>query len=166
MNFKDIKNKAKALVEARGLHNLTCAKLCSECGIAEGSFAHYAGVNFSELVKELREEGCYGPTGSPLESERAPSREVRKSHIVDVAVDLAEHVGITQLTREDVVKRAQCSRATFGAYLGGLENLKVKVLERAIEREVLVVIAQGIAAKHPAVSQISDDLKARAVAAL
>lgn len=166
MNYETIKSHAVQLVEDVGLINLTCAGLCEACGIKPGSFTYYAGKTFRELVDDLRASGHTGPAGVAVERQGNPQAGLRREQIIDAGLELALESGLHNVERGGICERASVSPALVNHYFGRIEQVREQILERAIERRSLPVIAQALAARHPAVAELPDDLKLEAIATL
>jgi len=92
--------------------------------------------------------------------------EVRKSQILDAALTEAQECGYQWITRDAIAVRAGVSTGLVTRHWSTMIQLKRAVLRAAIDREVLPIIAQGLADKNPHTANIPDALKARALATL
>lgn len=92
--------------------------------------------------------------------------EDRKAAILDAAIAEAEAVGYRSFTREGVTNRAQCSPGLLNTYFGTMKQLKRAVMRAAVDREVIPIVAAGLAEQDPQALKASKALRARAVAHL
>lgn len=88
-----------------------------------------------------------------------------REKILRYAVQCAKHPGqLMQFTREQVAAGCQCSEANVSYHFGTMENLRLAVIDFAVEGEVLEVLAQARAVRHKAlIGRLSPRLKARVV---
>jgi AcrR family transcriptional regulator len=86
--------------------------------------------------------------------------------ILDAAVEMAKTDGYQWLTRDGVAAAAGVAPGTINTAFTTIRGLKRAVLREAVEKEILVIIAQGLADQHEIVRDIPAELKARAVALL
>lgn len=86
----------------------------------------------------------------------------RKLQLLDVAVKLAETCGWQNLTRRAVAEGAGCSHSLINAYWPTVADLQDSVMRAAVRREVLPVIAQGLAVKDWTALSAPAELRARA----
>lgn len=156
----DVKETAVRLAQEHGLINLTREMLAAECGFPVDSFQHNAGMTFSDMVVILEDEGHFG-TANGVSRQRANPR-LRKQQILEAAVAVAINVGYRNIGRTDVAEAAGVSQALISAYFGNLASLRDKVMAFAIEREVLEIVAQGLAGADPAARVAPQELKQKA----
>lgn len=90
--------------------------------------------------------------------------EDRTEHLLDVAVDLAEKIGFDNLTRDGIATAAGVSFCLVTFRLGHTAELRRNVMRRALKRQSLPVIAQGLARNDKVAAKASSDLKQRAAA--
>lgn len=86
----------------------------------------------------------------------------RREQIANAAYRTAEEQGLLNWKIKDVAKEAQCSKSLVLAYYDK-EELFEKIMEKAIYKENLDMIAIMIAIKHPFTVLCSDELKKRAL---
>lgn len=84
-----------------------------------------------------------------------------KSTILEAAVHLVRVHGLHRLTRLDVARAAECSTGAVSYHFGDMDGLANAVVEYAVQHEVLKIIAQARADKHPALGRMSTTLKER-----
>lgn len=87
--------------------------------------------------------------------------ENRDERIINAAVSLAKINGYQWITRDEVARVAGVGTGTINSAYGGMVELKRAVLRHAVENEIVEIIAQGLADKHPIVAGISDELRSR-----
>ena len=90
--------------------------------------------------------------------------EARTESLLDAAVKLAQKVGWDNLTRDGIATAAGVSFALVTLRLGQKNELMRNVMRRAIKRQSLPVIAQGLSRKDKTAAKASPDLKQRAAA--
>ena len=73
----------------------------------------------------------------------------RSQQILEAGVALAIARGLHNFTRDEVAERARVSTALVNRYWGTIAALRDRVVEVAIERELLGVLAQALLDKHP-----------------
>lgn len=89
-----------------------------------------------------------------------------KLTILGAAVSVARKNGLHRLTRLDVACAAECSTGSVSHHFGDMAGLENAVVEYAVQHEVLKIIAQAHADKHPALGRMSAALKERVAAYL
>lgn len=90
----------------------------------------------------------------------------RRAEILDAAVRAAAAHGWQRMTRDDVARVAQASPGLVSARLGTMEKLRDEVMREAVRREVLEVVAEGVALRHRHALKAPEDLQQRALARL
>lgn len=89
-----------------------------------------------------------------------------KATILGAAVSLSRKNGLHRLTRLDVATAAECSTGIVSHHYGDMDGLRAAVIEYAVQHEVLEILAQARADKHPALGRMSAALKERVAAYL
>lgn len=89
-----------------------------------------------------------------------------KSRILVEAVMLATKRGLHRLTRLNVAIAAECGVGTVSYHFGDMDGLTNAVVEYAVQHEVLEILAQARADKHPSLGRMSAALKERVAAYL
>lgn len=92
--------------------------------------------------------------------------DVRREQIVAAALDVAEDVGYTQMTREQIGVRAGVTGTLVAHYMGTMPNLRRAVMRAAVAQGRAAVVAQGLAARDPHAMKAPEDVKQAARAAL
>lgn len=87
-----------------------------------------------------------------------------KDAILVCAVQRARHTGLMAFTREQVAKVANCSEANVSYHFGVMDKLRTAVVEYAVENEVVEILAQARAVRHPALGRMSQQLRERVAA--
>jgi len=90
----------------------------------------------------------------------------RKKQILDGALNVASLVGYQNVTRDAVATAAGVSTGLINLHFSTMAQLKRDIMRAAVKREVLSVIAQGLAAHDAHARKASEDLKRRALASL
>ena len=75
---------------------------------------------------------------------------------------MAAKVGYHNLTRDGIGDKANISTGTITRHFGTINKLKRLVLRTAIQREVLYIIAQGLANNDIQTRRLSQELKNKA----
>jgi len=89
--------------------------------------------------------------------------EDRKAQIIDAALIVAKEVGYEKVTRDRVAAQANVSTGCISLHFSPIDLLKNAVMKHAVKREVVEVVAQGLANRHPAAMKAPQKLKERAV---
>jgi AcrR family transcriptional regulator len=87
-----------------------------------------------------------------------------KATILGAAVTLARKHGLHRLTRLEIAHSAECGTGTVSYHFGDMDGMTNAVVEYAVQHEVLEILAQARADKHPALGGMSAELKARVAA--
>lgn len=90
----------------------------------------------------------------------------REASILEAALHAAEHLGYNNFRLVDVAAKAECSTGLVMSYWSTMAQLRRSVMRAAIKREVLRIVAVGIALNDPNCRKVSDDLRTRAVGTL
>lgn len=94
----------------------------------------------------------------------SPTR--RKEEILNAAIELASKIGYLNLTRDGVAEAANTSSGLVTCYFTNMEQLKKAVMDAAIKREILPIIAQGLSLGDEQTFNISSELKQKVLAFL
>lgn len=87
----------------------------------------------------------------------------RRSQVLDAAIELAITGGYQTITREKVAETANISEALVNWYFTTMDQLKELVVQTAIQREILPIIAQGISVGDKHTSTISKELRQKVI---
>lgn len=90
----------------------------------------------------------------------------RKAAILDAAVGAAQKHTFAGLRLHHIATAAGCSNALVVSHFGTMTKLRRAVMRQAIARELLPIIANGIATQDPTATRADRDLKKRALATL
>ncbi len=90
--------------------------------------------------------------------------ENRNRTVLEAAIGLAEQHGMQAVTRPRVARESGLALGTVSNAFGSMDGLRDAVMAAAVDREILPVIAQGLAERYPAAVNAHPDLKSRALA--
>lgn len=90
----------------------------------------------------------------------------RDTLILDAAIELALAHGYQNITREQVAYRAGVAVGTVNNAYATMIGLKRAVLQAAVDRSIVEIVAQGRADQSPITRDIPDDLKSAVVSHL
>jgi AcrR family transcriptional regulator len=77
------------------------------------------------------------------------NRADRETQLLDLALVLAEKRGFERVTRQALAREAGVSESLVSAYWTSVA-LQNRIMQEAVDLRLLTVIAQGLAARHPA----------------
>ena len=86
-----------------------------------------------------------------------------KETILTSALELANEIGYTQITREKLARRSGVSDGQISQLFGTMIKLRRAIVSAAIARNDLTVIAQGVVANEPKALACSPDVKRAAL---
>lgn len=89
--------------------------------------------------------------------------ENRNRAVLDAGVTLAEKYGMQAVTRPRVAAESGLSLGTVSNAYGSMDGLRDAVMAAAVQREIVVIVAQGLAERHPAAVNAPAELKQRAL---
>lgn len=89
--------------------------------------------------------------------------ENRNRTVLDAAVALAARHGMQAVTRPRVATEAGVSVGSVSNAFGSMDALRDAVMSAAVDREILPVVAQGLAERYPAAVAAPPELKTRAL---
>lgn len=145
---RDMIELAKALLRDKGVV------------VSPSNLAECLGCDASTVQRWLNELGQEGRKGLRCRKDS----DTRKSDILAAAMDEAEAMGFSNITRRGIAERAGISEPLVNKYLGTLPQLRRTVMRQAVKHEFLGIIAQGIVARNPYALKASDELQAKALA--
>lgn len=90
----------------------------------------------------------------------------RRALVLEAALHTAEHKGYRRMTRDLIAVRAEVSPSLVSLYLGTMPQLRRVVMREAIKREIVPIVAAGLAERDPAALRAGPALRARAAAHL
>lgn len=85
------------------------------------------------------------------------------AQILNAAIDIAQTDGWRAVTRDRVAEQAYVAQGSVNAHFGTIDALRTAVMEEAVRREIVAIVAQGLAEQHPAARAAPVDLKRRAL---
>jgi AcrR family transcriptional regulator len=86
-----------------------------------------------------------------------------KQDILTAAVQLARETGYRRVTREAVANRVGCAESTISFHFGAMSEFHQSIVEFALGHEVLDVIADALASRHPLAVAAPEALRRKAV---
>ena len=90
----------------------------------------------------------------------------RQAEILAAAVELAARIGYRNMTRDAVAAEAGVSPAAITFYFLHMSFLREAVVEEAVRRGIVPIVAEGIVAGAPAALAAPQALKAQAAVSL
>lgn len=90
----------------------------------------------------------------------------RYKQLLDSAVEVAEQCGFNKMTHVLVALKAKVSKATVFNYFKTIDQLRDDVMQVAIERELLPVIAAGVVSRNIKALNTPVELKQKAMASI
>lgn len=153
-----------AAVEARsvGLPYITRDAVARRAGVPPGSMCLFGSM--TDIKKKVAQMEPSLTSGNLDRYEAA--RNQTDLSILTAAVTLAAAGRYDRLTRRDVAAAAGVSPARVSLFAGDMDGLRDAIMAAAVTDRVAVVIAQGLADRHPAALAAPEDLKAEALATL
>jgi hypothetical protein len=142
-----IRDAAIKQIQQRGFINVALEGLCDAAGVPPGSFGHLTGKSFTRYMLELMHEGHYGPPRPVTKSRTDPT--LLRAHVLTIALSLAEDVTYTELLRGVVASRAGVHPATVYRMFPSCRHMDAAVMDAAVARGNVRVLAQGLAARDP-----------------
>lgn len=86
-----------------------------------------------------------------------------RSMLLGYALHIAQLHGYTKITRKQLAHTAGVSEGQVSNVFGSMKQLRIAIIQAAIERDNLTIIAQGIAAGDKCTSKLPVTLKRRAL---
>lgn len=157
-----LRQATKRLIAERGAVNVGVDDLCAAAGIPAGSFTHVTGQPFARWILEAVARGHYGPAVPVTKARTDP--HVLAAHLITIALELATAKGYKAVTRADIAARAKLHPATVHKLFPTCDKLDAAVMQAARNRNVLPVIAQGLAHKHPVALRATEAQRQAALA--
>lgn len=90
----------------------------------------------------------------------------RKAAILESAIAAAQKNGFAQLRLAHIADHAQCSNALVVSHYGTMVQMRRAVMRAAVKRELLHIIAEGIATRDPVAMKATPELQRKALATL
>lgn len=88
---------------------------------------------------------------------------IRKTQLLEIAVDYAKKFGYTNVTPKLIADKAHVRATLVHNYFSTMRELRKLIMQTAIDRNILPIIAQGIAFKDPLALNVSAEIKQRAI---
>lgn len=85
--------------------------------------------------------------------------DARKEKILLAAIEVSKNTGYKGITREKVAEEAGVSSALVATYFNRMVFLKSAVMEHAVKREIIEIVAQGVAHNDPFTLRLAPALK-------
>ena len=96
----------------------------------------------------------------------AQNRPVLRGVILDAAVTLARTKSYRELTPIEISQAAKCSKASIFWHFKTLDALRNAIVQRAVDENVMPVLAEAIAVKHPLTHDIAPSVRRAALLSL
>lgn len=94
---------------------------------------------------------------------RENNRDIRKSEIMESAVELSKSKGYTTITGEQLAAFAGVARSLINFYFGGMKKLKKELVKMAIRDEILPILSQALSHNDPSIKTINSRLRRKVV---
>ena len=88
---------------------------------------------------------------------------VRREQLIDVAIKISTEIGYNKLTREKVMREVDVTASLLGYYFPRMSDLKNAVMDAAVERGIVEIIAQGITLNDPRALTINPQIKLQVI---
>jgi AcrR family transcriptional regulator len=86
-----------------------------------------------------------------------------RAALLECALRIAQSQGYTKLTRLQLARAAGVSEGQISNVFGSMKQLRIAIIQTAIEKKNLVIIAQGIAAGDKKTSLLPLNIKRQAL---
>ncbi len=90
----------------------------------------------------------------------------REAAILEAAISVAQTVGFSRMRLTEIAAQGKCSTALVVTYFGTMTKMRRKVMRAAIKRELLGIIANGVANGDPTACKADEGLQKKALASL
>lgn len=90
----------------------------------------------------------------------------RKASILEAAIVAASKQSFAGLRLHHIATEADCSNASVVAYFGTMTKMRRAVMRAAITRDILPIIANGIAMRDPLAMKLTREYREKALATL
>jgi AcrR family transcriptional regulator len=88
--------------------------------------------------------------------------ELRQQQLMETAIELAKTEGWSKLTRAKVAAKAQVAASLLNYYFRGKDEFRTAVMQEAIDRNLISVVAEGLLYRNPAALGAPAALRKRA----
>lgn len=160
---EQVKAVAIDMVHRDGLINLSRSGLCAKAGIADGSFPHIMGCSFSDLCKELQDEGVKADAGVKVVTKTRANPTMRREHILQAAAEVALKGDYTKISRAAVANRAGVSDSLVSRYFTTMPKFRRALMRYAVHNEIVELVAQGLAHKDSNAQGAPEPLRSEAL---
>ena len=93
-------------------------------------------------------------------------KDVRRDQILTAAIAMSLDVGFSKITRDGIAERAGVAMGQVNHIFNTMVQLRRAVMRAAVNRELLPIIAQGLALGDKHAQAASEPLKQKALASL
>ena len=90
----------------------------------------------------------------------------RKACILEAAITAAQKQSFSGLRLHHIATAADCSNALVVSYFGTMTKMRRAVMRAAITRQILPIIANGVATGDPTALKVDKALRTKAMATL
>lgn len=162
MNKKQhVKSVALEMVNEIGVVNITRKDLCERAEISDGSWFYVMGCTFNNFIK-----GLNVPTGTHTITKKRVAADLRREQLLHAAIEISLAIGYKEVTYKQIADRTGVSAALVTKYFPSVRHLKQLIMLRAIKKEVLEIIVQGLADKNILATTLPLELKRKAAESL
>lgn len=88
--------------------------------------------------------------------------EIRHRQLMDVAIQIAKSEGWSKLTRVKLAAQAQVAASLINFYFGDKESFRTSVMQEAVNRNLVSVVAEGLLYRNKAALEAPALLRKRA----
>lgn len=90
----------------------------------------------------------------------------KREHILETAISIAQRGGLTALNRDELARRADVPNGSINHYFETMDHLRSIVIRAAIDRRILRIVGEAVAARHPLAKRANRALREAALASL
>lgn len=87
----------------------------------------------------------------------------RKKQILQAAIELTLEYGYRRFLRKHIALHLNISESLVNRYYSTMNSLHIAVMQEAIKKEILSIIAEGLCARDKTALRASAELKTRAL---
>ena len=85
----------------------------------------------------------------------------RRELILEAAIKLSIEIGYNKITRDKIAEYAQVTSSLIAVHFPRMQSIKAAVMEAAVERDIVEIIAQGLTLHDPRALKINDATRNR-----
>lgn len=100
-----------------------------------------------------------------MKNKRLPP-EVRGAELLDIAIELARVHGLAMITRDMIAAHAGVAAGLVSLRLGTMPTMRRTIMRNAVTREILPIIAEGLAVRDTHAMGAPEELRQRAAASM